>query len=375
MKISGEMKFIYLHQVLRAFALSLISIFVPIYLLTLGFSINVVLLYFVIYYTFLLIFSPLALFFSKKIGYRNVMLFSGILLIIYLSILIYFVKIDSLIYLISIFAGIEGAFYWIPFHFLFTKISIDNKRGEQFTNYLSLGKFAGLISPFIGGIIATFFGFKVLFWFSIFFIIISIFPLFSLNNLKPTNEFSFSKIIPLFRKNKKFFTGTVAISFIGIAEDIIWPIFIFLGMKTLVSVGLVGTLVIAGSIIFTLIIGRTIDKEKNYNLLRLGGLLYAFTWIIRVCTTSPLLLYVTSLFAGFFSLMVIVSFSVFVYDKIRYSEDAGEFIVFREIPAFVGRMILLVFLFFFFNNFSAVFFMAAIVSLFFVFFTFRKTKK
>ena len=58
------LKPIYTMHSIEAFAMSLIGIFIPIYFLTLGYTISSVLIFFIVHYGFLALFSFLAIFFA-----------------------------------------------------------------------------------------------------------------------------------------------------------------------------------------------------------------------------------------------------------------------------------------------------------------------
>jgi MFS family permease len=363
----NNIKWIYIHQILRVFALSLITIFVPIYLLTLNYTLNQVIIYFLVYNTAIIVFAPLAVMLSKKIGYKSVIITSMPILIIYFFLLLNIKDIGIPLYFISFLGGLEGAFYWMPFHSFFVKHSSKTKRGSQFSKYLTLGGLAGFIAPIIGGLIFAFFGSVSLFYFSIFFVIISLIPLFKLDNLKPSYKFSFLNMISLSKSHKKFFIGTVIENSLSTIEGIFWPIFIFYALNdNIVSIGFVGALITFGSMSFTLIIGKVFDKQKKLNMLRLGGLFYAIIWILRIYLQTSLSIYILSVMAGFFALMISLSIQDFSYEKIDYSEDKDEFIVFIELPSFIGRAIPLLFLLFLPNKIISSFIIAAFASLFLV---------
>ena len=273
--------------------------------------------------------------------------------------------------LIAIMGGIGEAFYFIPLHAFFTRLSENQKRGKQFSNYASIGQLAGLVGPLIGGIIAAFFGFVPLFYFAIFFIALSILPLFKLDSIKPATKLTLSGIWHLTKTNKRFFFATIADNIKGNVEGLIWPIFIYFTLKNLISVGWVSSLVTGGAILFTLFIGRFHDKKSKYFFLKLGGLLYAILWLIRIYTTAPFYLYLLSILAGFFVLMIDISFNAIFYDKAAEKKDLDEFIIFREIPIAIGRIFLWTLMLFLIDKFAIIFILAGLASLYFIFFKFE----
>jgi len=366
---------LYLNQFIRGIAFSFVSIFIPIYFLTLGYAFNTILIYFLIFHIVTFIFTPATLQLSRKFGYKSIIICSAPLVILYLVFLRLLGQINVPIPLIAIAGGIAETFYFIPLHAFFTRLSENKKRGKQYSNYASFGQLAGLIGPLVGGIIAVSFGFASLFYITIFFIILSFIPLLKLTDIKPSTKLTFSGIWHLTKTNKRFFFATIMGQIKGEAEGLIWPIFIYLTLKNLISVGWVGTLVTGGTILFTLFIGRFHDRKNKYFFLKLGGFFYAILWIIRIYTTVPISLYLLSLLAGFFILMIDIPFSAIFYDKAAEKKDPDEFIVFREIPIVIGRNILWILMLFLVDKFTITFILAGLASLFFVFFKFEPYKK
>ena len=368
---SGDIRLLYLNQFIRGIAFSFVGIFIPIYLFTLGHTFNTVLIYFLVFHLVTFIFTPVALSLSRKFGYKVIVICSASFIILFFISLRLLEQISIPIPLIAILGGAENAFYFIPLHAFFTRLSENQKRGKQFSNYASIGQLAGLVGPLIGGIIAAFFGFAPLFYITIFFIILSIFPLFKLDNVKPATKLTFSGIWHLTKTNKRFFFATIADNIKGNVEGLIWPIFIYFTLKNLISVGWVSSLVTGGAILFTLFIGRFHDKKSKYFFLKLGGLLYAILWLIRIYTTAPFYLYLLSILAGFFVLMIDISFNAIFYDKAAEKKDLDEFIIFREIPIAIGRIFLWTLMLFLIDKFAIIFILAGLASLYFIFFKFE----
>jgi MFS family permease len=329
---------IYSNQLLRSFGFALISILIPVYLLELGYSLNNVFSYFIVYYLFLFIFSPLSLLLAKKIGYKPIMIANVFIAAAYFILLNELAKIGISIYLIAIIGGIEGAFYWIPLGSFFARLSSKEKRGSQFGMHIVLGQISGFVAPFVGSLAATYLGFSFLLYASAIAIIVSAIPLFSMENIKPKTRFSFYNTLNLTKTHRKYFIGSIFQNMISEVEFVIWPIFIFITLKNYISVGFVGTLISLGMIIFTFVIAKISDKKGKKYLLKAGGFLYIFIWISRIYFDSSLFLYIISVLAGFFMLTLEVPFQAITYDKAAEEKDPDEFVVFKEIPNLIARV-------------------------------------
>ncbi len=366
---------LYSNQVWRGIAFSLFGVFVPIYLLNLGYSLNIVFIYFLIQHTTTLVFTQVNILLSKKIGYKPQMMFSILFVILFLLMLRFLEDFSIPVYLLAFVVGLNDAFYFTPLHGYFTRLTETGERGTKLSNFMSFGKFASLIAPIAGGLIAAYFGFNLLFYLSLVFIIISVFPLFKLENYKPTSKLKMKRIKELASTHKAYFAGEIFDSIKSEVEGLIWPIFVYLALKNFISVGQIAFVVGFGSILFTLFAGRYHDRKSKYFLMKLGAVLYAIVWILRIYTDSLLILYFVSLGAGFFALMMNLSFNALFYDKAAENKDVDEFIWFREIPTFIGRVFLWTVLILVSDKFTVSFVLAALASLFFLFFRFEGKKE
>ncbi len=373
--MSKELHPIYYNSILRGIAFSLFGIFVPIYLLTHDYSLNEVLLYFLIHHTTTFIFTPVNMTLSRKVGYKPLIISSVIFVIMFILMLKYLEPLMIPVYLVALVVGLNDAFYFTPLHGYFTRLTQTGERGTRLSHLISVGQFAGLVGPIVGGVIATYLGFSLLFLFSLIFVVLSIIPLFTLKNIKPTVQFKPARVVLLAKDHKRYFAGEIFDSIKSEVEGIIWPIFIFLALKNFISVGQISFVVGAGSIAFTLFVGRFHDRKSKYFLMKLGAVLYAAVWMLRLYTDSVFLLYATSLAAGFFAIMLSLSFNAIFYDKAAENKDVDEFVWFREIPTYIGRASLWIILILVADKFTWAFVMAGIASLFFLFFTFERRGK
>ena len=83
--IKSEIQEVYLNLIMQSFALSLIAIFVPIYLLKLGYSINHAFGFAMVELGTLSIFSPVAAKMAKRIGFKHMILYRLPLLLLYFA--------------------------------------------------------------------------------------------------------------------------------------------------------------------------------------------------------------------------------------------------------------------------------------------------
>ena len=86
--IKKELKELYLNIVLHILAISLIGIFIPIYLLDIGFDLNAVLYFFLVYWFFFMAGAPLVGKLVSRIGTKYTISMRAPTLILYLFLLV-----------------------------------------------------------------------------------------------------------------------------------------------------------------------------------------------------------------------------------------------------------------------------------------------
>ncbi len=374
MKKRKGLSLIYLNNFLRGLGFSLVGIFIPIYFLTLGYTLNQVFLYFLIFHLVTFILTPLTLLLSRKFGYKPIIIASTPFVILFLLSLIYIKELSIPLYVIALFLAIQEIFFYLPLHSYFTRLTQDNKRGTQFSKYDSIGMIAGLISPLIGAFIAIVFGFSNLFYFAIVFFVLSIIPLLYIQNIMPITKIHHKNIHRLAKDYKHFFFATFFFNIKDNTEGIIWPIFVFLTIKSIISIGYISVLAAIGAILFNLFIGKSHDRNNKYFYLKLSAVLYFFVWMLRVFIELPIFIYVITLATGFIAIMMNIPYNAIFYDKASAHKDKDEFILFTEIPNFIGRAFLWIIMILVSSKFTTAFVLSAIACLYFVFFKMEKSE-
>ena len=358
--IKKQIHLIYTNNLIRGIAWSLFGIFVPIYFLTLGFPLRQIFIYF-------LVFQSTTFISFTIIGRSACIILSAVFMTVFV-IMLSLLNLEKFpVYIIGIVGGMSDAFYFLPLHAFFVKTTEKDKKGTQFGIYSIFGQLSGLFGPLIGALIVLIFSFQYLFIFVILFIIISLIPLSSLNNFKPKEKITFKKFKEFSKKHKGFFFATIVDNIKGEIEGNIWPIFVFLVLQNLISIGWVSFLITAGTMIFTFFLGKHFDKKSRYLMMRIGAVLYATIWIVRGFIDSSIFIYASSLLVGFFGLMLSVPFTAIFYKKIDEEKDSDSFIVLSEIPNFIGRAVLWSSAIIFQSSFKMFFIIAGICGLSFAF--------
>lgn len=332
-----ELNELYISVAVKSFALSMISIFIPIFLLKLNYSfVNVLIFYAILNATHALFVIP-ATKISSKYGFKHSILYSTPILVIFYLALYTLKQFNWPIYLLAVIFGISNSLFWMGYHVDFSKFSDKKNRGKEvgMTNVVSLIFHA--LGPVTGGLILTFIGFKALFATVSVLLIASAIPLFFSKDIHESIPFSIKEIF----KGQKI-RDALAFAGYGIesgAFSVIWPIFIFFTiLNNFTTLGLVFSLSILFSLIFTFIVAIFSDIHRRL-VLRTGAVMNALIWGIRFFVKTIFQVFIIDSFYGMSQTLIHISFNALSYDKANKT-NIVKFIMFREMIIQTGRVIL-----------------------------------
>ncbi len=373
LKVKSEIQEVYLNQVIQTFALSLIGVFVPIYLLKLGFDLNTVLVFMAAHFLTLGAVAPLSARAASKIGLKHVILYRLPALISYYALLMlvsmFGVGLFPALFLlvIAFIGGTSDSFYWVSLNSEFVKNSKRLHEGKEVGNLLALPKIAAMVAPFLGALVLESMGFNTLFIIAIIILLASVAPLFLTSDIKSPFRFRLdqTRIRPSSRREKKFMKDFFLRGVVFMVETILWPIWIFVNMNSLLDVGLAVTMSGVGIALITLILGKASDKMDKIKLMKLFGVLYAGVWFLRIFSTGIMEMFILSFLGGVLmasiALTMFASFCDFARDKKTLSR-----VVFREIWLNAARVVPLLLLVAVTQKFEFAFGMAGVLSILFL---------
>jgi MFS family permease len=285
-KVDREVKEVYWQTLIANLAISLVFIFEPIYLYTLGYSLVSILWFYVLVYVAYTLFISLGAKISGKIGYKHSIFISNLIYVVY-WILLYCVRFNTnFLIAAAIFFALQKSFFWPAFDADVASGSKKDQRGREIGLLFSIIQITLIISPLIGGLISYFFGFFFLFAAAAILMAGSAWPLFQTPDIYTRHNFRFSDLWKIFRKYPLNLFG-----YWGYAEDLmimsLWPIYIFIVLPQIASVGLISTMGMLVATILMLYIGRRSDKTKKAQLIQDTSLLYSLTWFGRFLAVTP----------------------------------------------------------------------------------------
>ncbi|MBS3107813.1 MFS transporter [Candidatus Woesearchaeota archaeon] len=341
-----ELLELYISMFIRNFAFSMAGLFVPLYLYSdLGLPLRSVVLFYLTWTIGMGIFTPICAKLSHKFGIKHSMLFSMPFTVAYFF-LMDFLKTTDMSYMVpAIVYSFGSAWFWIAFNTAFTKCSDCNNRGKQVGIWFFTSYIAGIIGPFVGGLILLFFNFQILFFIVGALLFCSMIPLFFTKDTKSDGDFKISRVF-----DKKYLQFAPAYFSDGIRYStivVLWPIFIFIILGAYIQLGAIGSIATLIAAFWSYAVGKFADHGFKIKVMKIGGitdaLVWFFGWIFAKFGMIALGI-ITSLETITYTL-ISVPLTVLAYDVAAKNEKGIEVLISREFFLTFGRALMLLIIF------------------------------
>lgn len=335
-----ELNLFYLSMWIKQFGNSLINIFVPIYLLTIGYSIVQILFYYFLIALGFILFSYFGVKIVSKIGLNHSILVSTIPFILYLLGLRILPDYPLLFYLLPFVLNIRRVLYNYSYHFYFIKYSSKKHRGKQLSFKSIINKVINVIAPATGGLIAGIYGFNTLLLIGSIILLISALPLFWNKELKIKPSFNFKGLIrDVFREKGEL----ISFSSYGVDFEIgrvIWPIFVFLVVANVADYGILASLTTLISLIVFYFVGVLTDKYDVKKMLIVGSVLRSISWVLRIFADTYNKILLVGSYKELTAQVLHIPWDVYSY-ALAQKKNKYKFIVAREFTFNLARVIIL----------------------------------
>ncbi len=270
------------------FALSAISLFEPIYLYALGWSLASICLFYCGVYVLSFLLLPLGARFAGRIGFQHSVFFSTPLLIAYYLALYAIPRHVGFIPFAMAAYAFQKVLYWPGFDAEMAAFGNEGERGRELSSLISLSSFVTILGPTFGGVLLGAFGFPVAFALTGLLMLLSNIPLLSMRPERVRESLPWwAAVKRLFsREHRRFLIAMTGFGEEAIAT-ILWPIFLYATLRSYTSTGALVSFSILLSTAVLLAIGRLSDLQSRHAVLRTGSFFTAFSWIIRPFLLGP----------------------------------------------------------------------------------------
>ncbi|MBU0612797.1 MFS transporter [Patescibacteria group bacterium] len=337
--ITRQIKELYWSRAIMDFAVASVSLFEPIYIYTLGYSLKVILLFYIEVYIVYFIILPLGAKYANKFGYEHSMTLSTIFLVGY-YLALYAIGTSAVFLVIApLFFAINKSLYWTGYHADFAKFSSGKERGKEIGEMDAIDSLVYIVGPLVGGAILAIWNFNVLFIIAAVLILASSIPLLTTKEKFKMLDFSYQDAYQrLFSKKnrRKLF------AYIGFGEELIvmvvWPVFIYVVVTNFFSVGMVVALATFTTTFATLYIGKLTDKRSKRGIVRFGSISSTFIWLIRLIATAGWHIFLIDSLSRITKKTIAVPLMAMTYDRAQ-KHNVMKSIVNFELALVIGKLL------------------------------------
>lgn len=283
-----ELSELYTSMMLRSIGLSLVGIFVPIYLFKLGFGLPAIFLFMAGLFATRLIGNALAGLLIARIGPKHTMLYSYLVQALSLIMLLTLPQLHWPLWVIAVTWGVATSLFFVAYHVDFSKIMHADHGGKELGIMTIVERLGGVLGPLIGGIIATTLGAEYTIAIAIILFLLAVLPLFMTAEPMRTHQKLDFRGLPYGKLKRDFF------SFMMVGVDsqtalAAWPLYLavtLLTVNTYASVGLVTSVGVVAAMLAAKFIGSLIDHNKGGVLLKWSAWAAAITHAFRPFMSS-----------------------------------------------------------------------------------------
>ncbi len=323
----------------RLLALSMISVFIPIFLLKIGLSLWNVAIFelanFILSVTLHYFIIPL----GGQIGVKKIMISSYLINSLTYLILYYGPQLYALLHikiflsLITLFNALPLALYWSSHHIYFLKSTKSKNSGEKLGLLQSVPLIISIAGPFIGSLLIVHYSFREVFLLSTLLLFIASFFLFLSKDIKIKSKLTWHKIIDTnnFKKNTVFFLQGIGYC----ATSFIWPVLLFLTSVKLITMGFFYLLSNSLTGLTVYLGGKDSNKHSGY-IIRIGAIGHGLSMILRALSSTLLFMATFQSMGGLFGGLLHIAIDANFY---KYSHhDIANAIMNRELYMHLGRI-------------------------------------
>ncbi len=350
---SEYLSLLYIVATARSFVMSFLSLFIPILLfnkfISLGFKTNNALIFVGVAFLFFYLAHGISVYYVSRInatyGIKKSFFISQILFVVFLFIINYAKSIDFILLSFELW-GIASAFWWLTYHIYFLEVGKKREFGRELGIAEIFGIGAGLISPFIAGIILNYLGSFYLYGLALIAVFISLILVIFTKDFEKLVRVNIEELVSEFLRRKREFSAYVGVGTEQVIYSVVWPLLLFSIFKNYLAVGGFSSLVILVTAFAAFISGRLSDKMPKDRLEKFGSGVVASMWLGKVLFQSPTGIFVLDaiyrVFVNFFYLPI----TALGYDN-ALTDNKVAYLTFREIAYKIGNMLgLAVFIFF-----------------------------
>lgn len=274
-----------LADTLRMVALSMVSVFIPIFLVELGFAVKDVALMMLGVYLGSILVHWLVLSIIGNFGVKNTMIFSYATTIIMYGLLFNYELIlagmshTGFLVMIMGLEIVTQTCYWTSHHIYFMQSTDEVNSGQKLGLLVAVPAIFGIVSPFIGSIVITEFGFEGAFFLSGILMIVGACSLFYSSDIKTRINLKLGRVLDIKQGKKNLILYIQGMGYAG--TSFYWPLLMFVQSIKILSMGFLYLLSNIAYAVVSYLSGRNCDKSGAKKAGRLGAVGWGLSVVFR----------------------------------------------------------------------------------------------
>lgn len=334
---SQERSEIYWAWALKSFGLSFVSIFLPIYLYTLGHSVTAIFGYYLMMHAMRIVIEPFNGWLVARYGAKHVMAASFYLLLTQLGLFMTLPQYGWPLWLLSLISAMGLSAHFLALHVEFSAIKSGKKIGEEVSLLNELASLGSAVGPLLGGLLATWVGIQFSFVAALVVMSFAVLPLFRTGEIHGARPYNLRRL-----KLRPIARDLWSEAGAGIDSNLVnflWPFAIFLIVDSYATVGAITSLALLSTLVVSVIVGRMLDHGGHWaRLLRFGSISTAIMHLVRITANTPLGVTVVSVLGDMSHWFNNVPYIAAYYSNAD-RPDRIEYIVAMEMATQVGRVV------------------------------------
>jgi MFS family permease len=279
----SELRRLYWAHTVKELAGSMVTIFVPIYLYRLHYSLPAIMGYFLWASVIWGVTQKPALLWANRIGFNRAMGLSLLVQGLQILMLATIKQAHWPLWSIALVWGVSISLYWTQFRACFARSLLHHRVGPAVGISSALLMLAYGIAPAIGGAIASWLGIGVLYGLTMVCFVAAALPLFTGPEFMEREPFIMREL--RWRKIWRDLAANGGSEVDAMVATSVWPLFIFLLIPSYVGVGILSSVAVIASIIIALYVGQR-QARKMTSYLNNGAGVIGLTNTIRLAIQS-----------------------------------------------------------------------------------------
>lgn len=278
----SELSELYISMSLKSLALSLVAIFIPVYLYELGYTLMEISLFYAIYFALRIPGHFIAGLLTARKGPKHVLSYSYGAQLLSLLVLLTLPNMGWPLWFVALVQSAYNSLFFVGFHVDFSIIENEKFAGKELSTMSILVRTAAALGPFVGGLSATLLGINATLVIAIVLLLIAIIPLMHTKELINRQErilYDFS-LQDQWRNYVAYISETLSKQ----TPLLFWPLYLaafVFAQDPYLKIGLVTSISILVSLSATRYFGQLIDNAKGRQLLHGSSLLHAVVHMLR----------------------------------------------------------------------------------------------